>query len=88
MKEMILPVTMIQFPSNLHLRILLQLSCSMGGHVHGEVAAQIQKPLVAAFLLDTHLRLSLAKKNSSLIYLCVVIIIKCLRRTKEEGSTN
>jgi hypothetical protein len=39
MKEMILePAMMIQFPSNLH--PLLQSSCSMGGHVHGEVAAR------------------------------------------------
>ena len=58
MKEMILSVMMIQFPSNPHLRILL---CSMGGHVHGEVAAQKQESLVAAFLLDMFLRLPLAK---------------------------
>ena len=50
MKEMILELAMmIQFSSNLHL--LLQSSCSMGGHMHGEVAAQKQEPLVAAYLL-------------------------------------
>ena len=42
------PATLIQFPSN-----LLQSSCSMGGHVHGEVAVQKQKALVAASLLWT-----------------------------------
>ena len=45
------PATLIQFPSNLH--FLLQSSCSMGGHVHGEVAVQKQKALVAASLLWT-----------------------------------
>jgi hypothetical protein len=86
MMEMILPATMIQFPSNLHLRILLQSSCSMGGHVHGEVAAQKQEPLVAAFLLDAYAaQASFGQKD---FFPYSFVVIKYLRRCQEERSIN